>query len=71
MKALRERGFTVARSAGSHSPVDVWAINPATRQILLVQSKLGKLAKKEEKEINDLIPIYSGMYEVKFELWHS
>ena len=39
-KELKEEGFDIVqRSAGSHSPIDVFAINKETKQILLIQSK--------------------------------
>ena len=34
---LRQQGYVVVRSAGSHSPVDLAAFN--TREVLLVQVK--------------------------------
>ena len=68
MKKLREEGFeVVARSAGSHSEVDIWAIKApvvgnyikeaGTRfivgngKIVLVQSKGGKSGKRERVKV--------------------
>jgi hypothetical protein len=68
MEALRKEGFEiVARSAGSHSEVDVWAIKApvlgkyvmglrgravvANGQIVLVQSKGGKSGKRERAKV--------------------
>ncbi len=39
-KRLREAGFEIVqRTAGSHSPVDVFAISKEEKVILLIQSK--------------------------------
>ncbi|MGH2638402.1 MAG: hypothetical protein ACRDF4_03870 [Rhabdochlamydiaceae bacterium] len=45
---LRKQGFTIVqRSAGSHSVVDIWAVDTAKKIIKLVQCKSGKSAKRE------------------------
>lgn len=38
----RRMGWLAARSAGSKSPVDVWAVNPHTGETRLVQIKTKK-----------------------------
>jgi len=55
-KELREQGFTIVqRSAGSHSPIDIFAIHKGTRKILFVQSKPDNYGKKaSEKILRDL-----------------
>jgi Holliday junction resolvase len=63
MADLSVDGFEVFRMAGSHSPVDVFAMKPG--QLLLIQAKLnGKIAPLDRIEllrlatmINDAIPI--------------
>jgi len=57
-----------ARSAGSHSIIDVWFIDPNTHQVYLIQSKLGKLCKPEKKRILDEGLKLEGNYNVKFML---
>ena len=45
---LKAEGFSIAvRSAGSHSPIDIWAVNFQKRKIKLVQCKSG-ISKKAE-----------------------
>jgi len=78
MKKLREEGFQiVARSAGSHSPVDVWAVkrpshadlvNVPVGEIRLVQVKSGKSAKREQKKALEDIREYAGIYVVTVEV---
>lgn len=38
----RSRGYYAARSAGSKSPWDVWAVNPTTGDVRLIQVKTHK-----------------------------
>lgn len=47
----RKKGWDACRSAGSHSPWDVWAYNPKTGEVVLTQIK----SQKGGKKIVDLI----------------
>lgn len=38
----RNRGWHACRSAGSHSPWDIWAYNPADEEVVLTQIKTKK-----------------------------
>ena len=60
---LKAKGFISARSAGSHSPIDVWSINPETHEVILIQAKGRKerSVKKLEKELKEL----DGLYYVR------
>ena len=52
VKQLREEGFDIVqRTAGSHSPIDVIAINKLLRVILFIQAKPDSLSKKKKEEI--------------------
>jgi len=42
---LRAEGWVACRSAGSHSPHDVWAWHPVYRKVLLLQLKSHKGAR--------------------------
>jgi Holliday junction resolvase len=68
VKRLKAEGFIAVRSAGSHSIIDVWAINPKTRIIRLIQSKMGELSKKEYLRILSEGEALNGDYRVLFEL---
>ena len=74
IEQLRKNGFYIAqRSAGSHSPIDIFAINKDTRTIKFIQSKRTlrkdmsfidpKLKEKIEKEFEWL----NGRFRVEFE----
>lgn len=74
VEALKKEGYTIVqRSAGSHSPIDVWAIDRYSRTIKLIQCKRTlsetmdyiepSLKKKIEKEMGWL----QGNWEVIFE----
>ncbi len=45
VKSYRQKGWHCCRSAGSHSPWDVWAFDPRTGQVHLIQVKTKKGAK--------------------------
>lgn len=69
---LRAQGFVCARSAGSKSPIDIWAVNPETREMLLIQAKKGKPIPKGEKlEILEFFKHLNGEYVVSCELWED
>ncbi len=68
IKAYRDQGFPVVfRSAGSHSPFDVVALNPSAGVIILEQLKTKKGARKvirsEEKIIDGARII------MRYEVW--
>ena len=66
---LRKAGFDIAqRSAGSHSPVDIWAVNKLTKVIKLVQCKPVSLSEKKRKEIEFEMNWLNGMFRVEFEV---
>lgn len=64
-KRLREEGYDIVqRTAGSHSPVDVIAINKEERYILLIQSKpKGYKSRKYDK-----FKWLSGKFFVRFKI---
>ena len=66
VKKLKEEGYDiVVRSAGSHSAIDVWAINRKLRTIKLIQ------AKPEEFHIKVLEDKYrwlNNVFRVTFEV---
>lgn len=68
-KELREAGFDIVqRSAGSHSPIDIFAIDKKARVIHLVQCKPDNYSKKKQFEIlNEHSDLNEG-YEVIFYL---
>lgn len=67
---FRKKGYLSFRSAGSHSPIDIFALNPETKVILLIQSKAGKSYSPtfKNKLLNEL-KIYEGSFSVKVGVW--
>ena len=74
IKRLRKKGFCIAqRTAGSHSPIDIFAIDRQNKVIKFIQSKRTlsknmmeideKLKKKLEKEFYWL----NGLWLIQFE----
>ena len=47
----RKAGYVAARTAGSHSPIDVLAVNPKTMDIILTQAKNSVLTENEVKRL--------------------
>lgn len=66
-KELRKEGFDIAqRSAGSHSPVDVWAVDKENKKILLVQSKPESMSQNKIEELLEEHGDMSGEYDVEY-----
>lgn len=57
------------RSAGSHSPIDVFVLDPLNHVIKLIQSKAGKISDLEKERILSDIKKFEGIYEVEVHLW--
>jgi len=56
----RAKGYYVVRSAGSKGIIDLVAINPKTKKIVLIQCKSYKLSKPKEKRILDALNTLTG-----------
>ena len=69
--ALKEAGYDIAqRSAGSHSPIDVFAIRKRDKKILLVQSKPDDMAASEIMKLYKKYGSLSGTnWTVRFEVY--
>jgi hypothetical protein len=66
MKEQRRLGYSiVTRSAGSHSPIDVIAIDPLTHSIRLIQVKSGNSAEREKAKVRLDILALTGEYHVE------
>ena len=69
MQELKDKGFDIAvRSAGSHSPIDVFGINIKEGKILLIQSKPDNFGKTASKRIHDKWDKLNKPYNVYFKL---
>lgn len=68
-KEFRENGWTmVQRSAGSHSPIDIFAINKETKRIKFIQAKPNNFSKKAGERIKEELNYLNDEYLVDFEL---
>lgn len=66
---LRKEGWEIVqRTAGSHSPIDVIAINKLTRVIKFIQCKPKSLSKKKKKEIEIKLNWLNNIFRVEFEV---
>jgi len=54
------------RTAGSHSPFDVIAINTETRQIFLIQCKPDSMNSHQQQKIRNENKKLNGVFEVSF-----
>jgi len=69
VRALRAEGFDIVqRSAGSHSPIDVFAINKKKRIIKLIQSKPDNYSEKKTIALYDELDWLKGSFVVVFEV---
>jgi len=66
MEMLRVEGWVVGRSAGSHSPVDVFAAKEG--RVLLVQIKSGQ-ARVKRDELMELVK-WAEAFDADAEVWH-
>ena len=68
-KKYKDMGYEIAqRSAGSHSPVDVFAIDRDTRTIKLIQAKPDSMSDNAKKKIIEENKWLNGLFRVVFEV---
>ena len=65
---LKTQHQIVQRTAGSHSPIDIIAIDTKGKRIRLIQSKLGEFSERNKKKILEENQNLNGNYEVSFEV---
>lgn len=63
---MREKGYLAQRTAGSHSPFDVIAINPDIQDIRLIQVKPDSMPESEKEKIEEKNKKLNGLFEVEF-----
>ena len=66
MEMLKKDGWVVGRSAGSHSPVDIFAAKDG--RVLLVQVKAGT-ARVAAEELRELVK-WAEAFNADAEVWH-
>jgi len=60
----RSKGRLAFRSAGSHSPIDVFVLDLELKQIKLIQSKPKSMSENKKQEILNSILKFEGDYKV-------
>jgi Holliday junction resolvase len=60
----RKNGCLAFRSAGSHSPIDVFNLNPKNKTICLIQCKPKSMSDNKKEEIKKDLIKYNGTYVV-------
>jgi len=69
VKQYKDKGYNIAqRSAGSHSPIDVFAIDKSTRTIKLIQAKPNSMSNAAKQKILDENQWLNGLFKVVFEV---
>ena len=69
IKELKEMGFDIAqRTAGSHSPIDIFAIHKRKKLIAFIQSKPDNFPKSQKQKILDELNYLNGVWRVVFAL---
>jgi Holliday junction resolvase len=68
-EGLKDKGWNIAqRTAGSHSPIDIFAINKKTKTILFIQSKPDNYPEREANKIKRDLEYLQGIWKVEFKL---
>lgn len=62
----KSMGHVSFRSAGSHSPVDVVAIDCGNKRIQLIQAKPGSMSDNAKKKLEEENSGLNGNFEVRF-----
>ena len=69
VKHYKDKGYEIAqRSAGSHSPIDVWVIDRGTRTIKLIRAKPNSMSDNAKKKIIEENKWLNGLFRVIFEV---
>ena len=68
-KKLKEEGFDITqRTAGSHSPIDVIAINKSLRTIKFIQAKPDNYSKAKTDKLYSELGWLSNIFRAEFEV---
>jgi Holliday junction resolvase len=66
MTLLEDDGWVVARSAGSHSPVDIFAAKLGVTLLVQVKSRKARMKAQEAKELVK----WAEAFNANAEIWH-
>lgn len=66
---FRDEGWDIVqRSAGSHSPIDVFCLSKDLKEIVLVQVKPSSMSKNAKNKIEKENSWLNGEFKVRFEV---
>ena len=65
---LRKDYDIIQRSSGSHSPIDIFAINKKDKKILLIQVKPNNFSEKSKEKIMSDNNWLNDKFEVSFDI---
>jgi Holliday junction resolvase len=66
---LKKEGYDIVqRTAGSHSPIDIIAINKLTLVIKLIQSKSASFTQGQKEQLQANMHWLNSMFRVEFEV---
>ncbi|MEX2017019.1 MAG: hypothetical protein WD876_00930 [Candidatus Pacearchaeota archaeon] len=66
---LRKLGFDIVqRTAGSHSPIDIIAINKKERKIVFTQSKPNSFSEEKIKQLEKEFDYLNGLFMCEFKV---
>lgn len=68
MDKLRKDFDIVARTAGSHSKVDIFLINKKKKEIIFIQSKPESMSDNKKKELEKELKWLNGKFKVSFKV---
>ena len=66
VRGLRDKGDIAQRSAGYHSPIDVFGIHMERKEILLIQAKPDSMSSNARKKLEEENAGLNGTFEVRF-----
>lgn len=64
----RAKGWISFRSAGSHSPIDVVAIDPQSRMVKIFQCKGDKMPQSQKDKLYEAFKAFPGQYTLTFDV---
>lgn len=67
VKAFKDKGFDIVqRSAGSHSPIDIFCICKRTKEIVFIQSKPDDWPESKIRTIKKELDYLNGVWKISF-----
>lgn len=69
IERLKKQGYDIVqRSKGSHSPIDIFAIDIKNKKIKFIQAKKGFISEKSKEKIREDNKNLIGSFEIEFEV---